>query len=190
MSKKIVSLIVALVLILSLSATAFADTTPTVDNTTADIPVSIRQEFIDDAPAGQTLTSLSYEALEDGFFKVEGTYQTPAQARTTVVYGTKTIKLYYSSLYPVHIMMYTIGGEFSVPYDGTAATCTSAAVWDGVVTYDNPTGYQFAYSYQTSQYFGNQGKVTVYFEVYWHGEYKNISSDYGVIACDEYGNVY
>jgi len=189
MSKKLIALTLALILVLSLSALAFADTTPTVDNTTADIPVSIRQEFIDDAPEGHYLANLVRVDIDDEFYKIEATYLPLVQVAATEVSGAKYVNYYYSGL-GVNILRYQLNGTFLVNYDGSVPQCTGLG-YQKTYQYDNaPNGYTFDVVSEYRTLGAGYGSLTVTFDVYWAGTPTNQASDTGSIACDEYGNIY
>lgn len=189
--KKLLSLTLALVLVLSLSALAFADTAPIVDNAIADVPVNIRQEFIDEAPEGHYLAGVKYVPIDDEFYKYEAIYLPLVQTAATTVRGSKYIKLYFSGLPNINIMYYRLDGTFSVPFDGSAATCVSFEHSQQYV-YDNSInhGYHFRVTNHVKSYYGEAGRLTVYFDYYWDGEKRGSSSDYDSIACNPYGEIY
>lgn len=186
--KKLLSFILAMVLMLALSAVAFADTGTVTDNATAEVPVSVRQEFIDETPLGTYLADVKYVQINDEYFAYEALYLPLVQSRSSTVSGSKYVKVYFDELYPAHIMYYYLTGSFT--YDGTTSSCTSITR-SLQYKYDNPGGYTFTITRDTPRKSGNQGYVDLVYNAYWNGSYvRTVSNFKPTISCDEYGNVY
>lgn len=185
--KKLLSFILAMVLMLALSAVAFADTGTVTDNATAEVPVSVRQEFIDETPLGTYLADVKYVQIDDEYFAYEALYLPLVQSRSSTTSGYKYVDVNYSGL-GVSVMRYYLQGSFT--YDGTTSSCTSITR-SLQYKYDNPGGYTFTITRDTPSKSGNQGYVDLVYNAYWNGSYvRTVSNFKPTIACDEYGNVY
>lgn len=186
--KKVLSFALSLIMVLVLSSVAFADSVSIVDNATSVVPVSIRQEFIDETPEGHYLADVKYVRIDDDFFQYEGVYLPLVQPRYQLIEGTKYVKVYYDALYPAHIMYYRLEGTFR--YDGSSSACIDLDFYRQY-TYNNPGGYTFVVTTEEARYNGNQGYVNLVFKVYsGNNHIDTISNVRPTIACDIYGNIY
>lgn len=185
--KKLLSLVVVLLLLLSFSTVSFADTTVT-DNSVCDIPVAVRQEFIDDAPEGKYLASIVRTDVTEDIYKVEGVYLPLVQTASTNVSGSKYVNYYYRGL-DVNIMRYRLDATFSVSYDGvTQPPCVSFS-HAKVYQYNNTSGYTFSVTSERRIISDGVASLVVTFNVYWNGSLVETgASDTNYIACDSYGN--
>ncbi|MBR4889352.1 MAG: hypothetical protein IKU17_09430 [Clostridia bacterium] len=189
--KKTLSVILALILISSLSTMAFADATTITDNATAIIPVSIRQEFIDETPEGQYLADIKYVPINDDFYQYEALYLPINPTHRATIEGSKYVRVYHSSL-GTHIMYYYLYGTFT--YDGTTATCTSFA-YNRQYLYGSgePTGdtvYTYVIRSEDGYRQAERGYVRVVYAVYGSGQYVETVVATPTIACEPYGEIY
>ena len=180
--KRTLSVIFALVLVLSMSAIAFADTTPT-----AEIPADTMQAFIDDTPEGYYLAGTNVVPINDDFTAYEAIYKPLVQPRYSTVTDTKGVYV-WCDLVDDYVIYSQLTGTFR--YDGYTSTCTKVTA-NTYLLYSSHSGYTFNIANQTVGYNGDQGYVDLIYDIYLNGYHMYRISNYKpTIACDPYGNVY
>ena len=131
----------AIIMILSISAVAMADT---VDNhaltVQEGIPAEVYQEFIDDTPEGMYLSDVVRTVVDENVTVIRALYLPLIQPRGTSEYGQEYANYYYGN---IRAFRYLLAGYFDVTYTaGSQPECTSFA-YQKVNHYSNPSGYTF-----------------------------------------------
>ena len=173
----------ALVLALSMSAMAFADTAPT-----AEIPADTMQAFIDDTPEGYYLAGTNVVPIDDEFTAFEAVYKPLIEPRYSLVTDYKTVYV-YNEIIAANVVRSHLEGTFQ--YDGVTATCTKVLASTNVLNNGVFPGYTIEITRQTPTRSGNHGYVDLIYNMCVGSVvYRTISNYKPTIACDPYGNVY
>lgn len=184
MKKKLLSAIMALILILSMSAMAFADTVPITEG----IPADTMQAFIDDTPEGYYLAGTTIVPIDEDFTAYEAVYKPLVQPRYSLVTDSKTVYVRYAPI-AANVIRSDLTGTFR--YDGSTSACISASADTYLLHEGEFAGYTFEITRETIRYNGDQGYVDLVYKVYANGAlYATVSNYKPTIACDPYGNVY
>lgn len=181
--KRTLSTLLALVLILSMSAMAFADTTPT-----AEIPVDTMQAFIDDTPEGFYLAGTKVVPIDDDFTAYEAIYKPLIEPRASTTSGSKVVYVRYEPL-NARVIKSSLMASFS--YDGSTSTCTSVTASTATLNGGVFPGYTIRITNSSTYRSGNHGYVDlVYQALVGSVVHETVSNYKPTIACDPYGNVY
>jgi len=180
--KKVLAMTLAIVLILSMSAIAFADTTP--NNQFADVPAEILQDFIDVTPEGQYLVDVNYVPIDEKSYMYEGIYRSLVQPRGSRVTDSKYSQIFHENIDTAAIT-YWLWGEFD--YDGVTSECKRFQ-YDCTYEYNGPL-YSFEVVAQSPRIAGNSAYVAVTYNAY-SSNGTQVCHATPTIACDAYGNVY
>ncbi|MBR4887692.1 MAG: hypothetical protein IKU17_00950, partial [Clostridia bacterium] len=177
------SLTLALVLVLSLSALAFADTAPT-----AEIPADTMQAFIDDTPEGYYLAGTKVVPINDDFTAYEAIYKPLIEPRASTTSGSKVVYVEYKPI-SANVIKSSLMASFS--YDGSTSTCTSVTASTSRLNGGVFPGYTISIVNSSTYRSGNHGYVDLVYNVLvGSAVYDTISNVKPTIACDPYGNIY
>ncbi len=181
MKKRSLSLLLAIVMLLSLSTVAFADTTDS-------IPAEMYQKCVDDTPAGHYLADVIMHAEDDGATTtVEALYLPVSRTMTGAV--TKNIYVYatVSDDFTFHALTYRVTANFN--YTGTSVSLATSSC---TKTYQcgNIEGYTVSTSSPVKQYGNGTLIYHIYYDVYHNGTLV-YDDGYarGGISCDQNGNI-
>lgn len=182
--KRTLSIILAMVLVLSMSAMAFADTTPI-----AEIPADTMQAFIDDTPEGHYLAGTNVIPIDEQLTAYEAVYLPIVRPRYASVTGQKTVYV-YEGLIGANIVRSDLTGTFN--HDGRTAVCTNITA-NTVLLHPSYAGYTFQITNKTPRLNGDQGYVDLVYKVY--SGYssvvvKTVSNIKPTIACNPDGTIY
>jgi len=181
MKRRILSVLLAVVMLFSLSAVAFADTTN-------DIPVEMYQKCIDDTPEGHYLADVILHTEEDGVTTtLEALYLPVSRTRTGQL--STNIYVYYTTMQnkgTIHVLTYHVTANFE--FNGTSVSLVSSTCGK---TYQcgNIEGYTVSPNTPVKQYGSGILKYNISYSAYYNGAFEKSGSTYGGITCDQYGNI-
>lgn len=182
MKKRLLSVLLAMIMVLSLSAIAFADTPN-------DIPAEMYQKCVDDIPEGHYLADVIMRTEEDGVTTtVEALYLPISRASTGTL--TNNIYAYYTSKNAgtIHVLTYKMYGSFT--YDGSTVSVNSAStICNRTYQCGNVDGYTVSPSTPNRTISGGTLRYTINYSMYYYGSLEDSGSTYGAIICDRYGNI-